>query len=279
VLSESPRSLPGNGRSRSRKVLPRVAAVTAAVILTGGMATALALRTAAPASATPRSQSAQPSAARPLGTVASQGGQLAAYLRFTGTGTMQAKPDTATLQFTTVGNATSLSAAQNQASARMTTLLAAFQKAGIAKGDLATGSGWAGTDGEHPGRYTASQDLTVTVRDLSRAGALLALGTDNGASSSYGPSFSLQDVKAFYTAALRAAIDNARAKADAAASLIGATVTGVVSIDEQGGGQPPILELGARAPGAAGGTNPVPVVPGTQQVSASVTVVFSYSRS
>jgi len=52
----------------------------------------------------------------------------------------------------------------------------------------------------------------------------------------------------------------------------------VASIDEQGGGQPPILTLTTRAPASSGGTNPVPVSPGTQEVSASVTVVFSYSR-
>ena len=160
------------GRTRQRAI------VAAAALLATGIAGAVTLRTAPPVSATPRSQAAPPALARPLAAplappqaqAQAQGGQLAAYLRFTGTGTVQAKPDTATLHFSTVGSGSSLAAAQNQASARMTTLLAAFQHAGIAQADLATGSGWAGQDGEHPGRYTASQELTVTVRDLSAPG-------------------------------------------------------------------------------------------------------------
>ncbi len=268
MLSASRRS-----RLQRRRLRSRAGAIVALVILASGVASALALRAAPPAGATPRSGAS--AGAAPALAASAPGGQLAPYLRFTGSGTVRVTPDQATLQFTTAGSGSSLAAAQNQASARMTTLLAAFQHAGIAKEDLATGSGWAGQDGQHPGRYNATQDLTVTVHDISRAGALLALGTDNGATSSYGPSFSLQDAKSFYAAALRAAIDDARAKAEAAASLIGATVTGVVSVDEQGGGQPPILTM--RTPEAGDSkTNPVPVSPGTQEVSASVTVVFAY---
>ncbi len=270
MLSASRRS-----RLQRRRLRSRAGAIVALVILASGVASAVALRAAPPAGATPRSGASAGAASALAASAPGGAGQLAPYLRFTGSGTVRVTPDQATLQFTTAGSGSSLATAQNQASARMTTLLAAFQHAGIAKEDLATGSGWAGQDGQHPGRYNATQDLTVTVHDISRAGALLALGTDNGATSSYGPSFSLQDAKSFYAAALRAAIDDARAKAEAAASLIGATVTGVVSVDEQGGGQPPILTM--RTPEAGDSkTNPVPVSPGTQEVSASVTVVFAY---
>jgi uncharacterized protein YggE len=199
--------------------------------------------------------------------------QLAPYLRFTGTGTVRVKPDTASISFTTGGENSDKSAAVNQASADMRRVIAAMQHHGVKRGDLQSS-----TDVYQDttrGVYDASEYLQVTVRHIADAGKLVAAGLNAGADSSSGPSFSLSDQNAGYAAALRAAVSNARAHADAAARLIGAQVTGVISVDDTTTpvGQP-FYGLQAMADAAVA---PVPVEHGMQQVSVSVTATFSYS--
>lgn len=182
----------------------------------------------------------------------------------------------ATVSFTTDAKAASQSAAMNAASQRMRRLIGALRGAGVDARDLQTTGPTVGRDWQDPTTYAATQSLTVTVRDLKRAAELLALGTDNGATTSAGPSFSLADSNAFYTAALRRAVQDARAKADAAAALLGVRIAGVVSVDESPATSPPWPVGADRAASGAGTTTPPPIQPGSQQVSATVTVVFSY---
>ncbi|MGZ4430368.1 MAG: SIMPL domain-containing protein [Gaiellales bacterium] len=205
----------------------------------------------------------------------SQPGTLTPFLRFTGTGTVSVRPDTATIWFSTQGRALTLSAAENQASAAMSKVIAALKAHGEADADLRTEGGWTYDSTPDGGLRTAMQSLTVTVRDLTAAGKLMAVGIDAGASDAPGPSFSLADQHAGYASALRAAITDARSKADSAAQMLGVKVTGVVSVDESSQTQP--IMFGAMADAARPATSPVPVKPGMQQVSASVTVTFSYS--
>src|SRR5207237_4344510 len=130
-----------------------------------------------------------PAPAAPIAGAAPAPGPLTPFLRFTGTGTVTAKPDRAALDFSTDGKGSSQAQAMNAASQRMHRLIAALKKAGVADADLRTGNAYAGKDWENKSAWTASQSLSVTVRDLSRAASLLALGIDNGATSSPGPSF------------------------------------------------------------------------------------------
>jgi uncharacterized protein YggE len=125
------------------------------------------------------------------------------------------------------------------------------------------------------GDFVADQSLTVTVRDLSRTGRLLADGAAAGAQSDYGVDFSIGNRHHAYDEALRAAIADARSKADAAAAAAGLHVSGVVSVDESQG-EPFYADRAAysRLDATAAA---VPVKRGTQQVSAQVTVVFAYS--
>jgi uncharacterized protein len=203
--------------------------------------------------------------------------QLAPYLRFTGTGTVRVKPDTASISFTTGGENSDKSAAVNQASADMRRVIAAMQHHGVKRGDLQSS-----TDVYQDttrGVYDASEYLQVTVRHIADAGKLVAAGLNAGADSSSGPSFSLSDQNAGYAAALRAAVSNARAHADAAARLIGAQVTGVISVDDTTTpvGQP-VYGLAFQA-AAPDGVATVPVQHGMQQVSVSVTATFAYAMS
>jgi uncharacterized protein len=199
--------------------------------------------------------------------------QLAPYLRFTGTGTVRVKPDTASISFTTSGENSDKGAAVNQAGDSMRRVITAMQRHGVKRGDLQSNMDVYRDTSR--GVYDASEYLQVTVRQIADAGKLVSAGLNAGADSSSGPSFSLSDQNAGYTAALRAAVTNARAHADAAAGLVGAHVTGVISVDDSSTpvGQP---VYGVQALTDAG-VAPVPVEHGMQQVSVSVTATFSYA--
>jgi hypothetical protein len=203
------------------------------------------------------------------------GGVLAPYMRFTGSGNVTMHPDRGTISFSTHGTGATLSDAQAAASRTMNLVMAKLRADGVARSDMRT-DGVSGDSRPRYGDYTADQSLTVTVRNLSKAGRLLADGAAAGAQSDYGVDFSIGDQHQAYDAALRSAIADARSKADAAAAAAGLHVSGVVSVDESQQ-QPYYGRELTFAPAALAANPAVPIRRGTQKVSADVTVVFSYS--
>ncbi len=81
-----------------------------------------------------------------------------------------------------------------------------------------------------------------------------------------GPFFTRSDEAALYRRALRAAVADARAKAQAMAAAAGRRLGPVRSVVE---GSPGPIPVGAGAKQAA---EPTPIEPGTQTIEAAVTV-------
>lgn len=202
---------------------------------------------------------------------------LPQYLKFDGTGTVAVTPDQAKIHFSTSGKAGTLSDATDQASAAMNRVLTAMREMGVKKPETQT-DGVSGYKDDQTGLYDAEQDLTVTVTHIDRTGKLLAAGIRAGAEATYGPEFSTADQHAGQASAVRAAVQNARSQADAAAAAAGMQVTGVVSISEVQPFQPIYADetmYGVKAVPA--GVSAVPVRTGKQRQTATVEVVFSYS--
>ena len=129
-------------------------------------------------------------------------------------------------------------------------------------------------------KWRAELSLSVKVPKVDEAGKLIAEANAAGAAGVSGPSFSVDDTRAAYASALRQAIEDARAKAQAAAAQMGVKVGGVVSVDDQAGGLQPPMFAARRAEGGRGRRRAwrrCRSSPGTQDVVASVTVVFTYS--
>jgi uncharacterized protein len=203
-------------------------------------------------------------------------GMLQPFMRFTGTGTATMRPDRGTISFSTHGVGDTLLDAQNQASQAMHALISRLHADGVPGIEMQT-NGVNGYKRQHLSGYAADQSLTVTVRDVSKIGKLLADGAATGAQSSSGVDFSTSDKRRSYNSALTAAVGDARAKAEAAATAAGLHVSGVVSVDETQASQPYYgVQLADAVPGAERAVR-VPVKRGTQQMSAQVTVVFSYT--
>jgi uncharacterized protein YggE len=203
-------------------------------------------------------------------------GMLQPFMRFTGSGTTTMRPDRGTISFSTHGVGDTLLLAQNQASQAMRSLIARLHADGVPGIEMQT-DGVNGYKRQNLPGYAAEQDLTVTVREVSKIGKLLADGAAAGAQSNSGVDFSTTDRRRSYNNALKVAIADARSKADVVAAAAGLHVSGVVSVDETQISQPYYADQAVlAAPGRAAAVR-VPVKRGTQQVSAQVTVVFAYT--
>jgi uncharacterized protein YggE len=195
-----------------------------------------------------------------------------------GAGTARAVPDVADWSFGVQSDAKTASAALKAASEGTRRIIGALRDAGIAKEDLRTEqvSLYPRTtdDGRAVVGYSASSTVHATVRDLGKAGTIVDAAVAAGANQVYGPSLRVSDNRAQYRAAIEAALDDARARAQALATKAGVTLGGPVAIVESGGGYPtPMYDMRA----AAEGGGEVPIEPGVDEIAATLTVTFAIS--
>jgi uncharacterized protein len=195
-----------------------------------------------------------------------------------GTGTARAVPDVADWSFGVQAEAETASAALEDASEATRRIIEALRDEGIAQEDLRTEqiSLWPRTtnDGRAVIGYTASSSVHATVRDLDKAGAVVDAAVQAGGNQVYGPSLRVSDSRAQYRAAAEAAVDDARARAEALTAKAGLTLGAPVAIVESGGGVPGPLYDRAMAGAEAAG---VPIEPGVNEITATLTVTFAIS--
>lgn len=193
----------------------------------------------------------------------------------TGMGRARAVPDVADWSFGVQKDAENASAALEGASAATRKIVDALREAGIAQEDIRTEhvSLYPRTtdDGRAVIGYTASSSVHATVRDLARAGSVVDAAVRAGANQVYGPSLRVSDSRAQYRVAADAAVDDARAKAEALAAKAGVTLGSPVAIVESGAIPGPLYDRAVTAEAS------VAIEPGVDEVTASLTVTFAIS--
>lgn len=193
----------------------------------------------------------------------------------TGSGSVRAVPDRASFAFGVETQAPTARAALTANSAAIEKVIAALRAGGVAAADLQTAqvSLFPRTDerGSAIVGYTASNTVSATIRELGRAGAVVDAAVEAGANTVSGPSLTRGDTSALYRQALRAAVADARTKAETLADASGRTLGGVTAMVETGTATP--MPVAARDAVESS----VPIVPGTQTVEASVSVTFALS--
>ena len=118
--------------------------------------------------------------------------------------------------------------------------------------------------------YSISQNISVKVRDLSKAGDILAQAVERGANTVYGPNFTIDDPVVLQNQAREEAIKQAREKAKSMAKAGGFRVGKLVSIQEGFFGLPIAYGLEAK-----GGAAPSPTIePGSQEILVNVTLTY-----
>jgi uncharacterized protein YggE len=191
-----------------------------------------------------------------------------------GSGRVSTVPDRAELSFGVTTQARTASAAMRENAAAMTKVIAALKDAGVAAADIQTQfvevSPRTNDNGDAIVGYTASNSVSASVRTLANVGAVIDAGVEAGANTVSGPNLTRSDSASLYLRALRAAIADARAKAQAIAAASHVKLGRVVMVVE--GSSSPVPFTADKAANAPAST---PVEPGTQFIVAAVTVTFA----
>jgi len=118
----------------------------------------------------------------------------------------------------------------------------------------------------------AADDSISAESPVSSAGGLIDAAVAAGANTISGPDLDVSTHDALYHQALAKAVDDARAKAEALAAAGGFALGPVTVVTEGATGEAPVPMTLERS--AAAGSAATTVEPGTQDVSADVTVTF-----
>jgi len=198
-----------------------------------------------------------------------------------GHGVIETVPDMATISMGVVSEAKTAGEAMAINSDALAAVLKQLTAAGIESRDIQTnnlslsprwnnGSSMSKARPEIIG-FSASNTVSVRVRDLAQLGSVLDAVVQNGANSFHGLSFGLQDMEPAQNDARVAAIKDAMAKAQLYATAAGVELGDVVSISDGAvRSVGPVMMQADMMRSAA-----VPVAQGELSVTADVTVVFA----
>lgn len=202
----------------------------------------------------------------------------------TGTGHITLTPDRFSFTAGVRTTAPTVEDAVNQNNARVSSVIAALKKAGATEQEIRTTNfsifpQQVYEQGQPPRvtGYQASNTITVTKKDVAAAGRLLQVAISAGVNESSTLTFDVSDPTRGRDQGLRAAFDDARAKAALLAQAAGRTLGRAMLITE-GGGQvmPPRPMVNARVMMAkAEAVSDVPVESGTNELTYTVSVIFA----
>jgi uncharacterized protein YggE len=194
-----------------------------------------------------------------------------------GTGDVRGVPDTLTVTIGASSQAPHATEALSANSAKTQALVGSLTGSGVATGDIQTGSlsiePTYGYGGQTISGYQVDETVTVVLHDLTRAGAILdaAARQVGDAVRIQGMSLSISDASALMGAARKQAVENARTRAQQLATGAGSSLGAIRTITEQSSYGPMPMPMAGSMDGAA---KAIPVQPGSQQLSVSVTVVY-----
>jgi uncharacterized protein YggE len=202
-------------------------------------------------------------------------------INVTGQGRVYGTPDTLTLRLGVSVLRSTVDAATTEAAAQAQAIIAALEAGGVARTDIQTANYSIYPEYDYSGStqrltgYRVSNDLTVKIRDLSAAGALIDAATAAGGDATVvqNLAFSIEDNTALLEMARTAAWNDAEAKAEQLAQLAGVSLRSAISITETiNYNTPPIYYARDMAGGEQAAT---PIEAGEQEVTVVVQVTFS----
>lgn len=212
----------------------------------------------------------------------------------TGTGKSSATPDIAKISFTVQQSAADVKSAQDAATKQANAAIAAMKDLGVADKDVTT-SGYnvspqyANSISPCPPGvyctqavqvsnkitgYQVSESVEVTVRDVSKAGDVVAKLGSLGVQNVSGPNFTFDDNNGVMNDARANAIKNAHDKAVELAKELGVSLSEVVSYTDQGGYPYPMYDKAVSAQSSAGAAVTPNLPVGEQQQTVTVQVTY-----
>lgn len=198
-----------------------------------------------------------------------------------GNGSASATPDIAVVTLGVVSEAALAKDALDANASNMADVIKAITGTGVAEKDIATSGLFVDPIYSDASRspdgsskitgYRVTNQLTIRVRDLAASGPLLDKVISAGANRVNGISFEIGKADTLRDAAIRAAIADARAKAELMADAAGVKLGALQSVNANENGGQPVF----RAAMAMKDAGAVPqVMGGTQEIGANATLVY-----
>ena len=195
----------------------------------------------------------------------------------TGEAVVEAAPDRAWITITAESRAGNPRDAQRRNAEAMKPVIDKLRAAGIPAEAIRTigydlQQEWDYVNNQRVSRgYVARNTIDVRVDSIDRVGELLEMAVGSGATSVGGVRFDLKDRAKLEREALRLAVEDARARADAAAAGAGRSIDRVLRIEAQSGGGPvPIPRVAMLREQAA--SEAPPIAAGQMEIRVQVTV-------
>ncbi len=199
-------------------------------------------------------------------------------LAVNGTGRASGVPDQAVVHLGVQVTRPTAAGARGEAASTMESVLASLLEAGVERADVQTETVALTAAYEYPPNgpprrtgYEVTNRLAVIVRRTDLVATVVDAAIGAGATTLDGLEFRLSDPAPVEADALRAAIADARARADAIAGTLGARVGEVRSVEESPPPRVPGPMLAAKMELADAST---PIEAGTTEVVATVRVVY-----
>lgn len=205
-------------------------------------------------------------------------------LEVTGSYSLTADPDMAEITLGYEATGDTAAEAQNAVADTMAAIRAALALKGVSSSDMETVRydvyqkyNWA-DERQMPNGYTAVQMIKVTTKDTAKVGALIDAASAAGANRVNNIAFGLTDEKRaeLKKQALTNAVKSAREQADAMANGLNVKVTGVKKISTANYDYQPYPYYMDSFATAGAESAPTQIDPQGVQVSASVSVTFSF---
>lgn len=208
-------------------------------------------------------------------------------ITLSGTGTVRAAPDMATVNTGVTTQAETAREALDANSAAMTDLIAALHEAGLEDRDIQTSNftvspQYVYSDQRDANGYTlppeivgyqVSNSVTIVVRDLDSLGTVLDQTVIVGANTINGISFDVADTDKLETEARKLAVADAVAKAETYAEAAAIQLGPIESITEVDLSQPPVPMYRAQAMEMAAAPT-VPIEAGEMTYSITTTIAW-----
>ena len=196
-----------------------------------------------------------------------------------GEGIVQAVPDRAWIAITAESRGSNPREAQRRNAELMTPVQEKLRAAGVPAEAIRTvgydlQQEWDYVKDRRVSRgYVARNTIDVRVDAIDRVGELLEIAVGTGATSVGGIRFDLKDRAKLEREALRLAVSDARAKADAAAAGAGRSVDRILRIEEHGVQSPiPLPRPMMREAAQMAASDAPPISAGQMELRAQVTV-------
>lgn len=209
-----------------------------------------------------------------------------------GKGEILAIPDIATITFSVVEQAMTVSEAQDKATAKMNKALDTLKGLGVEEKDVKTTDYSAYPRYEYLSQvctmyscppsgsqkligYEVRQSIMVKIRNIADAGKILGNIGETGVSDISGLNFTVDDYDAKVREARKSAIDDAKEQAKQLAKDLGVKLDDIVSFNESGNYPMPMYAVKDMAMGMGGASESSPQLPvGESKITSNVTIVY-----